>query len=142
MPPRIRADTLENGLAAIRHHKRFTSDAAGTTKIPISHAGSAKSYIEEQVRFAILQKDTVKLRQLIRKGYGPNKHDVSRCKILHVAATLGLVSTVELLLEAGAEIDAEAGSSFTALGAAIMYRREDVATMLIRRGARTTAIGG
>jgi ankyrin repeat protein len=84
----------------------------------------------------------VKLRQLIRRGYDSNKHSLSRCKIIHVAAKLGLVSPVELPLEAGAEIDAEARNSFMALGFAIMYHREDVATMLIRRGARTTAIEG
>jgi ankyrin repeat protein len=50
----------------------------------------------------------VKPRQLIRKGYDPDKHDLPGCKIIHIAAGMGAVSIVELLLEAWAQINVEA----------------------------------
>lgn len=57
--------------------------------------------------------------------------------LLHIAARAGDLSTVELLVRAGIDVDQIGDMGCTALHYAKMKRREDVYTFLVAHGAST-----
>ncbi len=80
---------------------------------------------EDRVR-ALLKEDPTSVR-----ARGPRKRTA-----LFFAAQAGRTKVVEVLLDAGAEIDARSDTWCSPLGAAILFGHEDVAELLRKRGAR------
>jgi hypothetical protein len=111
---------------------------------------------QEKLRLAVSLGDPGKLRDVIAagaaEGYGvcapmtglrSRKHSTTA---LHVAALCGEVRSVEVLLEAGADVNARDSRGDTALHSALELsnapvRRAQVLDALLRRGAEPNATG-
>ncbi|QWT20484.1 ankyrin repeat domain-containing protein [Bacillus sp. NP157] len=61
-------------------------------------------------------------------------------RLLHIAAALGDVRTVDLLLKAGQDVNARGDMGCSALHYARMYTKEDVADLLLLNGADASLI--
>lgn len=96
-----------------------------------------QSRLKEKARRAILTDQQTELRQLIKKGYNPDKHELGETNMFCVAAAISHVSTVEILLHACANVNLECIGGLNALTFALMYGEDETALMLIRNGINT-----
>ncbi|PNW75767.1 hypothetical protein CHLRE_12g561400v5 [Chlamydomonas reinhardtii] len=76
-------------------------------------------------------------RLLLEHGASPN-HCSTRGTPLMAAAAAGDCETLVLLLDAGADIEAEAKDGLTALAAAVRENQKEAVRLLLRRGASPT----
>ena len=97
----------------------------------------------QEIFDAVKAGDLAKTKAIVEKdGSLVRARDVSGNTPLHAAAIAGSVPLAEWLLANGAEIDAENPAKLTPLTAAISSQRDDVALLLIDRGADIAKNGG
>jgi len=87
---------------------------------------------ETALMMAALKGDLAVSRELIKRGAKVRR---SGWTPLHYAASSPQVSVVELMLQHGADIDAQAPNGNTALMMAARYGEEDSVSLLLARGA-------
>jgi ankyrin repeat protein len=87
---------------------------------------------ETALMMAALKGDLAVSRELIRRGAKVKR---SGWTPLHYAASSPNVAVVELMLQHGSDIDAQAPNGNTALMMAARYGEEDSVTLLLARGA-------
>lgn len=103
-------------------------------------AGSAGA---QEIFDAVKSGDLAKTQAIVAKDASiVRARDASGFTPLHAAAIAGSVPLAEWLLANGAEIDAENPANLTPLTAAIANRQDDVALLLIDRGADIAKNGG
>ncbi|KAL6866245.1 hypothetical protein ACO1O0_002352 [Amphichorda felina] len=76
-----------------------------------------------------------RIEQLLERGADPSKTLAGQKTCLHVAAAMGWLNVVQLLVENGAEIDAADEKGRTPLMAACWWHHDDISKWLLRRGA-------
>lgn len=90
---------------------------------------------------AIIQRDTDKVKQLLKQGVDPNATlDEDRITGLHFAAQNNLIDIAILLLSAGANSYAETRpDGYTPLDIAIMHHHQEMIELLTfyRQGSKT-----
>ncbi|KAG1346560.1 integrin-linked protein kinase 1 [Cocos nucifera] len=94
--------------------------------------------IESGIRLMYLanEGDVAGIRELLASGVDVNFRDIDRRTALHVAACQGLPDVVQLLIENGAEVDAEDQWGSTPLADAIHYKNHEVIKLLEKHGAK------
>ena len=87
--------------------------------------------------------DTAVLSCLIRSGnLNPNPKDARGRTPLYIAAKKGDNVVVRMLLEGGADIDAQNGHNGNALQAALAKYHKEIVMLLLEKGANVKAQGG
>ena len=66
------------------------------------------------------------------------QYDASLSSALRTAAMKGQLSTVQMLISQGADVNAANGGGLTPLGMALIMRRTEAAEVLVAKGARLT----
>lgn len=104
------------------------------------HAGAGSSARvasgEELLLQAAAQGDAVSARRLLAEGVAASTQDAQRgFSALHNAAAMGHVAIVELLMAAGAPVDAQDRNGVTALISAAYHGHASVLTQLLAHGA-------
>jgi ankyrin repeat protein len=87
-----------------------------------------------------LPKNKADLVKKLKNGYDPNTEFKEGVPMLHFAAMKGDPNMVELLLEAGANIEVKGTNDMTALHGAAMNGKGDVVKFLLGRGAATEEV--
>lgn len=92
---------------------------------------------KEQDRFfdAAEKGDLRQIRRMIADGFDVNERNLAGEVALHEAARLGHVLVIDVLLEAGAEIDAASKTSTTPIGLAIANNQLHAVRHLLKQGA-------
>ncbi|ERF68561.1 hypothetical protein EPUS_04659 [Endocarpon pusillum Z07020] len=85
---------------------------------------------------------TQAVEHLLEVGIMPNSADDNRINAIYFAAISGQIEIMRLLLDAGAEIDAQGGYYGNALQAALVEGHEQMVRLLIEKGANVDAQGG
>ncbi len=104
----------------------------------LAFAGSALPAGAGEIHQAIIAGDAARVAELVRANpQVVQERDTNRCEDypIHTAATAGNVEIARLLLDAGAELEAEDADGSTPLHNACVMRRGEMAAFLIERGA-------
>lgn len=119
-------------LAMVEFLLGLGADATGGYYSPLYWLANAKNIVEGA--------DVV--RALVRAGASVNTEIGSkRCTALHMAARRGNLCVAEALLQCGANIDAQDSQGDTPLRRAVNCDRDNVAALLIARGADKNLVG-
>jgi ankyrin repeat protein len=84
---------------------------------------------------AVKSRDLIKVRRLLEAGADANEQARRDCAI-NVAATMGPIEMVTLLLDAGADIECVGRNGFHPLHNAAFSGHADIVAQLIKRGAK------
>ncbi len=88
---------------------------------------------------AIKDRERVKLQQWLANGGDPNTRDANHRTPVHVAASVGDVTAIEMLVRANADIESVDTSGQTPLIVAIRNGNSKAANVLMRHGVNTNA---
>jgi ankyrin repeat protein len=88
---------------------------------------------------AVRNDDATQMRELLAAGVDPDGYDNAGNAPLHIAVMRDDLQLIEILLDAGAEIDRpRTGAGDTPLLEAVQHHRNDAALLLLERGADPT----
>lgn len=107
-----------------------------TENRPAAPAPSDRVTLAKALFYAIFKNDEEECLRLIATGAPLNAKNRRNDTPLHVAALKGLRKTVNAMLAAGADKDAEGEYLAPPLARALAYKREDIALDLLAAGAR------
>ncbi|KPM35886.1 hypothetical protein AK830_g10674 [Neonectria ditissima] len=133
----VNAQTKNHGLTPLHMAASGGNDSAVWLLL---EKGADPSKLDVNSRTALhcaVGSDNLRVAQLLiwRASGLVNAFDHEKRTVLHYAASQGNRSIVEMLLNSGADIDAQDGSGQTPLSLAVSQSHEDVAVCLIRSGA-------
>ena len=94
---------------------------------------------DEELFEAVIDGDTARVRELLRKGANVNAKYEGICTSLHFAAFEGHADVARLLLEYGADVNARDESGETPLHYAAFRGYADIARLLLEYGADVNA---
>ncbi|XP_078736305.1 unconventional myosin-XVI-like, partial [Lampetra fluviatilis] len=89
----------------------------------------------EMLHDAILQHDDKEVLKLLKVSFNPNAKNLNGNSLLHTSARSNNVLAAELLLERGADVNAQDDDSWTPLHAAAACDHADVLLLLLLAGA-------
>jgi ankyrin repeat protein len=88
---------------------------------------------------AVRNDDATQMRELLAAGVDPDGYDAAGNAPLHIAALQNNLQLIEILLDAGADIDRpRTGAGDTPLLEAVQHHRDDASLLLLARGADPT----
>jgi len=88
---------------------------------------------------AFYKKDAVAVRVLLRNDYEPPNPPHGPWTLLHWASSIGREDIAEILIMAGADVNAKDGAGWTPLHFAAEHNSEAVATLLLKNGAQVNS---
>ena len=105
------------------------------------HAATGWQISAQQLALAdaVRNDDAARTRELLAAGVDPDGYDDAGDAPLHIAARQNNLQLIEILLDAGADIDRpRTGAGDTPLLEAVQHHRDDASLLLLARGADPT----